>query len=84
MINIVGDHASYHLKHNAPLTSDLDGLAKSSSDWVKRVSSPEQITQCANDAWKAANESPGNIATLVVPADYAWSDIQSDLPKKLN
>jgi len=83
MINIVGDHASYHLKHNAPLTSDLDGLAKSSSDWVKRVSSPEQITQCANDAWKAANESPGNIATLIVPADYAWSNIQTDLPKKV-
>ena len=47
MINIVGDHASYHLKHNAPLTSDLDGLAKSSSDWVRRVGSSEQITQCA-------------------------------------
>ena len=83
MINIVGDHASYHLKHNAPLTSDLDGLAKSSSDWVKRVTSPEQITQCANDAWKAANQSPGNIATLIVPADYAWSDIHSDLPEKV-
>ena len=83
MINIVGDHASYHLKHNAPLTSDLDGLAKSSSDWVRRVGSPEQITQCGNDAWKVANEPPGNIATLIVPADYAWSNIQPDLPKKV-
>ena len=36
LINIVGDHATYHLKHNAPLTSDLDTLAKSASDWVGR------------------------------------------------
>ena len=36
LINIVGDHATYHFKHNAPLTSDLDTLAKSASDWVGR------------------------------------------------
>ena len=38
MLNIVGDHATYHLKYDAPLTSDLDGLAKASSDWVVEVS----------------------------------------------
>jgi Thiamine pyrophosphate-requiring enzymes [acetolactate synthase, pyruvate dehydrogenase (cytochrome), glyoxylate carboligase, phosphonopyruvate decarboxylase] len=40
MLNIVGDHATYHLKYDAPLTSDVDGLAKASSDWVGRSKSP--------------------------------------------
>ena len=35
MINIVGDHATYHLQYDAPLTSDLDGLAKASSDGLE-------------------------------------------------
>ena len=55
MINIVGDHASYHLKHNAPLTSDLDGLSNVSSDWVGRLDNPKNISNLANTAWQTAN-----------------------------
>ena len=45
MINIVGDHATYHLQYDAPLTSDLDGLAKASSDWVGRRSTPDDLSK---------------------------------------
>ncbi|RUV13672.1 thiamine pyrophosphate-binding protein, partial [Mesorhizobium sp. M1A.F.Ca.IN.022.04.1.1] len=37
MINIVGDHASYHLPLDAPLTSDIEGLAAPMSNWVRRI-----------------------------------------------
>ena len=74
MINIVGDHATFHLKYDAPLTSDLDGLAKSSSDWVERVKSPEELPAGGSRAWQAAHNFPGQIATLIVPADCAWSE----------
>lgn len=74
MINIVGDHATYHLKYDAPLTSDLDGLAKSSSDWVQRVKSPDELPAGGSRAWQAAHNFPGKIATLIVPADCAWSE----------
>ena len=74
MINIVGDHATYHLKYDAPLTSDLDGLAKSSSDWVERVKSPEELPAGGSRAWQAAHNFPGQIATLIVPADCAWGE----------
>ena len=74
MINIVGDHATYHLKYDAPLTSDLDGLAKSSSDWVQRVKSPDELPASGSRAWQAAHNFPGKIATLIVPADCAWSE----------
>ena len=69
MINIVGDHATYHLKYNAPLTSDLDTLAKSSSDWVGRSKTVEDICDLGNEAWHMAHKEPGQISTLIVPAD---------------
>jgi len=72
MLNIVGDHATYHLKYNAPLTSDLDGLAKASSDWVGRSSSSDDLSLLGSEAWQAAHKFPGQIATMLVPADCAW------------
>jgi len=83
MINIVGDHATYHLKYNAPLTSDLDNLAKSSSDWVGRSQSADDICDLGNRAWQKANTDPGQISTLIVPADCAWDDFKGRIPSPL-
>ena len=83
MLNIVGDHATYHLKHNAPLTSDLDNLAKSASDWVGRATSSNDLCDLGNTAWQKANAFPGQIATLIVPADSAWGNFKSKIPAPL-
>ena len=34
IVNIVGEHATYHLKHDAPLTADIAGIARPVSHWV--------------------------------------------------
>ena len=81
MINIVGDHATYHLQYDAPLTSDLDGLAKASSDWVGRSSTPDDLSQLGSEAWQAAHKFPGQIATMLVPADCAWGETDNIGPK---
>jgi len=81
MINIVGDHATYHLQYDAPLTSDLDGLAKASSDWVGRSSSPDDLSQLGSEAWQAAHKFPGQIATMLVPANCAWGETENIGPK---
>ena len=83
MLNIVGDHATYHLKYNAPLTSDLDGLANASSDWVGRSSSPDDLSFVGAEAWQAAHKFPGQIATMLVPADCAWGETDN-VGKKLD
>lgn len=83
MLNIIGDHATYHLKHNAPLTSDLDGLAKASSDWVGRATSPDDLAELGNIAWQQANARSGQIASLIVPADCAWEDTSTPIPNPL-
>ncbi|SJM31329.1 Putative acetolactate synthase large subunit IlvX (fragment) [Mesorhizobium delmotii] len=73
MINIVGDHASYHLELDAPLTSDIESLAAPMSNWVRRIAGPADIAPAAQAAFRASLMPPG-IATLILPADAAWGD----------
>jgi acetolactate synthase I/II/III large subunit len=75
MVNIIGDHATYHLPFDAPLTSDIEGLAKPMSHWVKRVGSVDEVSKDAADAIAAAKTKPGQIASLILPADVAWTSL---------
>jgi acetolactate synthase-1/2/3 large subunit len=72
MVNIIGDHASYHLEYDAPLTSDIEGIARPVSHWVHTSKSSENIAADAAQACRQANL--GQIATLVLPADVSWGD----------
>lgn len=73
MVNIVGDHATYHRPFDAPLTADTEGLARTVSHWVRTCGSPSSLGVDGADAVRAARKAPGQIATLIVPADTAWS-----------
>ncbi len=75
IVNIVGDHASYHLALDAPLTSDVPGHAALASDWVRVAQSADTIAEDGAEAVAAAME--GRAANLIVPADYAWSESAS-------
>ena len=35
VVNIVGEHATYHIEYDAPLTADIEGIARPVSGWVK-------------------------------------------------
>jgi acetolactate synthase-1/2/3 large subunit len=78
IVNIVGEHASYHIKHDAPLTSDIEGVARPMSDWVKTSRSAEAVAADGALAIEAARAAPGQIATLILPADTAWD--KADMP----
>jgi acetolactate synthase I/II/III large subunit len=77
MINIVGDHASYHLHYDAPLTSDIESLARPMSQWVGRVDGPHDVRAKAQAAYVASMREPG-VATLILPADAAWGEVNSE------
>src|SRR5512133_1909467 len=79
MINIVGDHATYHLKHDAPLTSDIESLARPMSHWVGRVPDADHVSRDAAQAIAQARTAPGRIATLILPADAAWTETSAPL-----
>lgn len=80
LINIVGDHATYHLQYDAPLTSDIVSLAKPVSAWIRSCRSPESVPGDAVDAIRAALQPPGQIATLILPGDCAWNESVEPLP----
>jgi acetolactate synthase-1/2/3 large subunit len=74
MINIVGEHSASHLKYDPPLSSDIEGLARPLSHWVRRAESATSIAWDTATAVAKASEHPGQIATLILPGDTAWKD----------
>ena len=74
MVNVVGDHATYHLQYDAPLTSDIETLARPMSHWVKTTAHADQVSRDAATAIAEAKTAPGRIATLILPADAAWNE----------
>src|SRR3979409_520283 len=72
IVNIVGEHATYHIAHAAPLTSDIEGVAAPMSHWVKTSPNARTIAADGALAIAAARQTPGQIATLILPADTAW------------
>lgn len=74
MVNIVGDHATYHRPFDAPLTADTEGLARAASQWVRTCASSATVGADSAAAVQAANTAPGQIATLILPADTAWDE----------
>ncbi len=74
IVNIVGQHATYHLHNDTPLTSDIEGIARPYSKWLRTTAAVGELGKDAADAAIAARTAPGQIATLIVPADLAWSE----------
>lgn len=74
MLNIVGDHARDHVKYDTPLTSDTEAVAATFSNWVRKVDAPEDLAGDLHAALTATMDPAGGVATLVLPADIAWSD----------
>jgi acetolactate synthase-1/2/3 large subunit len=78
IVNIVGDHATCHAQYDAPLASDVPGFARPVSAWVHASVSAQTVATDGARAVQAALEYPGQIATLILPADIAW--LQADRP----
>lgn len=74
LVNVVGDHATYHKRLDAPLESDIDALAGAVSGWFRRSSTTGDLAADAVDAVAAATAAPGCVATLVLPADVSWGE----------
>jgi acetolactate synthase-1/2/3 large subunit len=83
VVNIVGDHASYHLQHDAPLTSDIESLARPMSGWVKTIRNTDDVSVDAAAAIREARRAPGSVSTLILPADAAWQE-GGDVPIVIN
>ena len=75
VVNIVGDHATYHVKYDAQLQSDIETVARNVSPdfvWTSQVTS--ELCRDAAAAVQAARGWPGQVATLILPADVSWGE----------
>lgn len=75
IVNVVGEHALPHVALDAPLTSDIEGVARPMSQWVHTIGSSVGVQAATRSAVQAASTPPGKIATLVLPADCAWGEV---------
>src|ERR1039458_4277233 len=74
IVNLVGQHATSHLPLDTPLTSDIEAIARPYSKWLRTSAAPDKVGSDAAEAIAAARQAPGQIATLIVPADVSWSE----------
>jgi acetolactate synthase-1/2/3 large subunit len=74
IVNIVGDHATYHKKYDAPLESDIEAITSTLKGWVKRSETTADVGADAAAAVAAAQDAPGRVATLILPADASWGE----------
>ena len=73
MLVVVGDHATYHKKYDAPLESDIDSVAGTVSGWVRRTTDVGHVASDTVEAL-ASTKRRRQISTLILPADISWGD----------
>jgi acetolactate synthase-1/2/3 large subunit len=74
VVTIVGAHATYHEHYDAPLQSDIEGVARNVSGWYRVAAFPRDVGRDAAAAVAASLQPPGQVVTLVLPADVSWSE----------
>jgi acetolactate synthase I/II/III large subunit len=74
IINLVGQHAAYHQQYDTPLSSDIEAIARPYSKWLRTSRASAEVGLDGAECLIAARTAPGQIATLIVPADVAWSE----------
>jgi acetolactate synthase-1/2/3 large subunit len=51
VVNIVGEHATYHIQYNTPLTSDIEGIARPVSGWVRTATDSAAVGPDGTDGF---------------------------------
>ncbi|MBV8978344.1 MAG: acetolactate synthase large subunit [Alphaproteobacteria bacterium] len=74
LVNIVGDHATYHRRYDPPLNADIEMLTRQYSKWLRTSPSSAAVGRDAAEAVASARTAPAGIATLILPSDTAWGE----------
>ena len=82
VVNIVGDHAMYHKPYDAQLESDIETVARNVSTFIRWSAKTDEVGADAADTVAAAYGPPGQVATLILPADISWSEGGQPAPEQ--
>jgi acetolactate synthase-1/2/3 large subunit len=73
VVNVVGEHATFHRSYDPPLHSDIESIARGASEWTRTIGSVAEVSGHVAAAVGFSREAPGHVTTLILPADVAWS-----------
>ena len=74
VINLIGEHATWHADADAPLASDIESLARPVSGWVRRSDSAAGMAGDMAEAIAAATSGSGQGASMILPHDLQLAD----------
>ena len=74
VVNVMGEHATYHLRHESPLKGDTVGISQAVSHWTRVSADATAVASDGAAAVQAARGMNGQIATLILPANTAWEE----------
>lgn len=80
IVNVVGDHATHHLRYESPLKGDVTGISQAVSHWTRISADAASVAGDGAAAIRAARSRNGQIATLILPADTAWNTATGPVP----
>ncbi|MBM4254444.1 MAG: acetolactate synthase large subunit [Deltaproteobacteria bacterium] len=80
VISVVGEHASWHIAANAPLTSDIETLARPMSKFVHTTTRPDLAAADMATAIFHALQLPSGPSTVIVPGDVQWTKVPYQPP----
>lgn len=72
VLNVIGDHSTWHRPVDPPLNMDIEGLAATVSAWHRSIRCADTLQRDVNEAISASLN--GHIATLIVPDDLQLHD----------
>jgi acetolactate synthase I/II/III large subunit len=81
VLNVVGEHATWHRNADPPLAMDIESLAGTVSGWLRMNKSAEGIPSDMADAVSATRL--GQVATLIVPHDFQLAECDGYQVKEL-
>ena len=81
VLNVVGEHATWHRDADPPLAMDIERLARTVSGWWRTSKSAKGIPGDMTDAVTATRL--GQVATLIVPHDYQVAECDGYKVKEL-
>ena len=77
VVSIVGEHTRQHLRYDAPLSADIEAFARTVSEHVRVARDPAGLGCEISGTIAAAVAPPGQVATLIIPADVSWSEVEA-------
>jgi acetolactate synthase I/II/III large subunit len=72
LVNIIGDHATYHRLLDAPLNSDIKAWTIPNAIWTRSAETADTVGLLVAHAIHASKSRPRGVADLILPADAAW------------